>query len=150
MKYEFRDLDDKTVRDLMELSARWQEEDCSHGIIANTADDLKTPLCVATDNGKTIGYIFGHYYVAKNKTSYVDIGCKCFEIDELYILPEYRSQGVGKKLFRLMEQEVKPYCDYVTLNTSTKDYKRILHFYAEELGMTFHSAFLIKSTEEAV
>ena len=38
-------------------------------------------------------------------------------------------------------------CSYVTLSTSTKDYKRILHFYAETVGMDFHSAFLIKPTK---
>lgn len=126
IKYDFKDLDYKTVRDLIELSKRWQEEDCCYGMIANTENDLKTPLCVATDNGETVGYIFGHYYVTENKTSYSNIGRKCFEIDELYVLPEYRGQGIGKKLFKLIEQEVNTSCDCITLNTSTKNYKRIL------------------------
>lgn len=148
MKYEFRELDEKTIQKLIELSKKWQEEDCSYGMIANTEEDIKEPLCVAVDNDEIVGYIFGHYYVTENKTSYIDIGCECFTVDELYVLPEYRSQGIGKELFKRMEKAVKDSCTYITLSTSTKDYKKILHFYVEELDMNFHSAFLIKSVEE--
>lgn len=47
-----------------------------------------------------------------------------------------------------MEQAVSGECDFITLATSTKNYKAILHLYVEELGMDFHSAFLIKKTGE--
>lgn len=43
-----------------------------------------------------------------------------------------------------MEKHIKATCEYLTLSTSTKNYKSILHFYFDELGMNFHSAFLIK------
>lgn len=146
MNYEFRELDENTVGTLIELSKKWCEEDCSYGMAVNTEEDIRTPLCVAVDNDEIVGYIFGHYYTAKSKTSYIDIGCNCFTVDELYVLPAYRSQGVGKELFRRMEQEVEASCAYITLSTSTKDYKKILRFYVEELDMSFHNAFLIKST----
>lgn len=149
MKYEWRKLDEKTVRDLMELSRKWQEEDCSYGMVANTEEDIKEPLCVAVENDEIVGYIFGHYYVTKAKTSYIDVGSQCFTVDELYVLPEYRSQGIGKELFGRMEKAVKDSCAYITLSTSTRNYKKILHFYVEELGMNFHDAFLIKSTEDS-
>lgn len=148
MKYEFRQSDEATVRELIGLSQKWVEENCSYGMVANTAEDIEEPLYVAVDNDKIIGYIFGHFYTTEKKTSYIDVGCKCFEVDELYILPEYRSQGIGKELFRRLESEVKDSCAYITLSTSTKNYKKILHFYVEELDMDFHSAFLIKSMGE--
>lgn len=147
MKYELRKLDETTIQSLIELSKKWQEENCSHGIVANTKDDLREPLYVAIDNDEIIGYIFGHYYVPENKTSYIEVGSKCFMIDELYVLPEYRSQGIGKELFKKLENEVKDLCDYITLSTSTKDYKKILHFYVDELDMDFHSAYLIKANK---
>lgn len=147
MKYEFREPDEKTVCRLIELSKRWECESCSYGIVANSEDDIAAPLWVAVDNDEIIGYIFGHYYDAKNKTGYIGVGVKCFSVDELYVIPEYRSRGVGKELFRLMEKEVKSSCDYITLTTSTRDYKKILHFYVDELDMDFHNAFLIKSVE---
>ena len=144
MKYELRKLDSNTVKELIELSKKWQDEECSWGIIANTEEDLKEPVFVAIDNDNIVGYIFGHYYVVENKTSYIEIGKKCFMIDEIYVLPTYRNKGVGKELFKLMETHIKENCDYLTLSTSTKNYKSILHFYVDELDMNFHSAFLIK------
>lgn len=148
MKYEFRELDEKTIQALIELSKMWQTENCSYGMIVNTEEDLKQPLCVAVDNDEIVGYIFGHYHVAESKTSYMDAGSKCFTVDELYVRPEYRSQGIGKELFMRMENAVKGSCAYITLSTSTKDYKKILHFYAEELNMSFISALLVKPMEE--
>lgn len=150
MKYEFRQLDKKTVSGLIALSKKWEKEDCSYGMTVNTEDDIKTPLCVALEQDEIIGYIFGHYYIAEHKTSYIDIGRKCFSIDELYVLPEYRNQGIGKELFKRMEQETEASCAYITLSTSTKDYRKILHFYAEEMNMNFHSAFLIKATKGSI
>ena len=144
MKYELRKLDSNTVKELIELSKKWQDEECSWGIIANTDEDLKEPVFVAIDNDNIVGYIFGHYYIVENKTSYIEIGKKCFMIDEIYVLPIYRSKGIGKELFKLMETHIKEACDYLTLSTSTKNYKSILHFYVDELDMNFHSAFLIK------
>ena len=144
MKYELRKLDSNTVKELIDLSKKWQDEECSWGIIANTDEDLKEPVFVAIDNDNIVGYIFGHYYIVENKTSYIEIGKKCFMIDEIYVLPIYRSKGIGKELFKLMETHIKETCDYLTLSTSTKNYKSILHFYVDELDMNFHSAFLIK------
>ena len=142
--YEKRKLDPDTVEQLIELSRLWEAEDCSYGLRANTEEDLMEPLYVALDEGKIIGYIFGKYYIQENKTSYIEIGEKCFSVEELYILPEYRSQGIGQELFRRLEAEVKGDIAYLTLATSTKDHRKILSFYTEMAGMNFHSAFLIK------
>ena len=58
--------------------------------------------------------------------------------------PEWRSQGVGSALFRYMETRVRPDAEYLMLGTATKNYKAILHFYIDELGMDFWSAALFK------
>lgn len=144
MRYESRKLDKNTISELINLSKKWEEENCSWGVIANTKDDLKEPLFVAIEEDRIIGYIFGHFQIQENKTSYIEIGSKCFYVDELYVLPEYRKKGIGRKLFKLLEDHVKSDCQYISLSTSTKNYKSILHFYVDELDMNFHSAFLIK------
>ncbi len=147
MEYELKQLNDDTVKQLIELSMKWQDEECSWGIIANTKEDLKEPLFVAVENDVIVGYVFGHYYIVENKTSYIEVGSNCFMVDEIYVLPTYRNKGVGKELFKLMETHVKETCEYITLSTSTKNHKSILHFYVDELDMNFHSAFLIKRTK---
>ena len=149
IQYEFRKPDRETSARLIELSYLWAEENCCHGMVANEAGDLREPLAVALDDGEIIGYIFGHFYKQENRTSYIETGKECFCVDELYVLPQYRSHGTGKALFRLLEQQVREKCEYITLATSMKDYKSILKFYTEYMGMDFHSAFLIKSTREA-
>lgn len=146
IRYEFRNLDNDTVSQLIDLSHLWVEEDCSYGMVVNEKEDLKEPLAVALDGEKIIAYGFGAYYQQQRQTSCIPVGSRCFSLDELYVLPQYRGQGIGKALFRMMEQNVSEKCEFVTLTTSTKNYKAILHLYVEELGMDFHNAFLIKKT----
>ena len=147
IRYEFRQPEGDTASQLISLSEQWAAEGCAYGITKNTAGDLKEPLLTALDNGQIIGYIFGHFYVQERETSWIQQGSRCFSVDELYVLPEYRGQGTGKTLFRMMEEKISGSCDYITLSTSTKNYKSILKLYIEELGMLFHSAFLMKQTD---
>lgn len=144
IQYEKRELDADTIRQMILLSKRWVEEDCSYGMIENQPGDLSEPLFVARDGDRIVGYLFGHFYKQENRTSYIALGSECFCVDEFYVLPDYRRRGIGKILFRMMEKNMHRDCSYITLSTSTKDYKAILNLCVEELGMDFHSAFLIK------
>ena len=137
-------LTDDIVAQLIELSIAWEKENITYGLRANEKDDLREPCFVALDEEKVVGYCFGHFYEAEKKTTYSEIGERCFSVDELYVLPEYRSQGIGKRLYKAMEEEVKGQCVCLNLVTATKDYKRIIRFYDEEAGMVFHDAFFVK------
>ena len=137
-------LDDKTVDALIELSKEWASENITYGYRANQRSDLNEPCFLAIDDNQIIGYIFGHYYDNEKFIADIQVGDKCFDVDELFVKKEYRSQGIGKKLFHALEEEVKNNVSYITLPTATKDWQRILHFYDDEVGMTFHSAFLFK------
>ena len=150
IQYVYKKLDKDTVRQLIELSRLWVKEDCSYGIVANTADDLQEPAAVALDGQTIVGYCFGHSYIQERKKSYMEAGESCFAVDELYVLPQYRGTGIGRELFRMIEKEAGKNCSFLTLATSTKNYKAILKLYIEELGMNFHSAFLIKKLEEMI
>ena len=67
-----------------------------------------------------------------------------FEVEELYVIPEMRSHGVGRTLFRYAETAVRGDADFMVLSTATRNWKAILHFYLEELGMEFWNARLFK------
>ena len=72
-------------------------------------------------------------------------GTLYFEIEELYVVPSHRSEGIGRSLFHFAEQAVKTTgIEFIMLSTATKNYKSILHFYIDELGMDFWSARLFK------
>lgn len=148
INYEFRKPTGHTAAQLIALSQVWMEENCSYGMVKNEESDLREPLAVALDGGRIVGYIFGHFYEQNANTSWSKAGCPCFSVDELFVLPEYRGQGIGKALYRMLEDLVNGSCEYITLSTSTKNYQSIFKLYIEELGMCFHSAFLFKETEK--
>ncbi len=68
----------------------------------------------------------------------------CLEIEELYILPEHRSRGVGKVLYKAAVESYEDMVDYITLSIATKNYNFVLHFYIDELDMTFWNARLFQ------
>ena len=130
---------------LIELSRKWVEEDICFGMVENSKEDIKFPIYLAIKDDEIIGYIFGHYYVKEKKNiNLIDIGQKCFDVDELYVVKEYRNLGIGKALFKTLENEIKDKIDFMTLPTSNKDYQKVLKFYCEDNDMTFHSAYLVK------
>ena len=140
-------IDANTVKQLIDLSYVWEKEDITFGLRHNEFSDIGEICFIALDNDKIIGYIFGNYFINDKNRSYGEIGDEFFDVLELYVLPEYRSQGIGKKLFSLLEEEVGKEAKYIILSTATKDYKRILKFYAEEVEMTFHDALFFKKTK---
>ena len=137
-------LTEDRVQQLIALSQMWVDENISNGMVTNSREDIKEPIFAALEGEKIVGYAFGHAYVKEKKTDSVPVGSRCFDVDELYVLPAYRSQGIGGRLFQAVEAYAKTQGDFLTLATSTKDYKRVLHFYAEQNGMDFHDAYLTK------
>ena len=71
-------------------------------------------------------------------------GTPCFEVEELYVVPDRRSQGIGAGLFRYAEEAVKPDAEYMVLSTATRNWRAVFHFYLDELDMSFWSARLFK------
>ena len=72
-----------------------------------------------------------------------------FEIEELYVIPERRSQGVGKQLFRYAEASLSGETGWLMLSTASKNWKAVLHFYIDELEMEFWDARLYKKIPSA-
>lgn len=139
------ELNDSNIKAVIELSEKWESEDLTYGYCANDKDDLiGNDLFLAYSNDKIIGYLFGKCSVLKETIAPIGKGSKCFEINEIYVKEKYRSQGLGKALFEYTENYYKQNVDYITLSTSTKNYKSILQFYIEKMDMSFWSAKLFK------
>ena len=138
------ELTEDRVAQLIALSQMWMDENISHGMRANGREDLQEPVFAALDGDRIVGYAFGHAYTADRRISSIPAGSACFEVDELYVLPACRSQGIGKRLFDAIEAYAGKSAQYLTLVSCTKDYRKVLHFYAVLGGMSFHDAFLTK------
>ena len=140
-------LTESVLAELIRLSEDWENENSCHGYRKNEKSDIEGNRIFLARSGDTvIGYLFGHAEKAVKSTSIMPAGTPCFEIEEIYIRPEYRSLGIGRRLFDFVEHTVTDEVDYLTISTATKNWKAILHFYLDELDMDFWNARLYKKT----
>lgn len=133
------------IKRLLELSLMWEKEDSCYGYRANAEDDFQDRYILAAYDDELIAYIFGKEVVQDKQISVIDKNMHYFEIEELYVHPSYRSRGIGKQLMESLEKELKKKgLEMMMLSTATKNWKAIMHFYIDEIGMNFWSARLYK------
>lgn len=137
---------DKDLRQVVALSKEFEKENCCNGIVSDDFDYFKKKkVAVAKIGDAVVGYAYGSFGVAEKKSTFAEAGDKYYSIEEIYTAHCYRNQGIGKKLFEFLEQYAQSQkCKNIRLNAVSKDYKRLLKFYIEELGMCFWSAYLCK------
>ena len=139
----------ETMTALIRLSEDWEAEGSCYGYRRNTPADIEgNRIFLAEDGARLVGYLFGHQELSERASSIMPDGTPFFELEELYVKPEYRSLGVGRRLFAFAEQAVSEDVEFIMLSTATKNWKAILHFYLEELGMEFWSARLFKKLRQ--
>ena len=115
-------LDETVLNRLIRFSEDWTKENSCHGYRPNDKSDIEgNRIFFAEDNGNVIGYLFGKVYKSKQMKSIMPEGTPYFEVEELYVVPERRSQGIGEQLFRYTENAVKTEVEYMVLSTATKN-----------------------------
>lgn len=133
------------IQEILDLSHKWVNENTSAAYQQSQREDLLgSEAIIAISQGDIVGYVYGSSRDLKEKTSYNEVGETVFEIEEIYVLPEYRHQGIGAKLFALMEETVSGRVDLLALIAVSREYPLLLKFYVDELGMTFQHALLTK------
>lgn len=141
--------DDKILEQLIALSVDWEREGSCYDYRRNTAADIEgNRVFLALEGENILGYLFGHMETEKDMGSICPAGTAFFEVEELYVRPQWRSRGVGRALFRTVEDAVRGEAALIMLGTATKNHRAILHFYIDELGMQFWSARLYKRLRE--
>lgn len=100
IEYRETPLTKDVLQSLIAMSADWEKENSCHGYRKNGREDIEgNRIFIACQDGEIIGYLFGHKTTAKNASSIMPEGTEFFEVEELYVKPEFRSQGIGKKCF---------------------------------------------------
>ena len=133
------------LKRILELSLMWEKEDSCYGYRANTEGDFQDCYILAAYDDELVAYVFGKEEIQEKQTSVIDKNMHYFEIEELYVHPSYRLRGIGKQLMESLEKELKKKgLKMMALSTATKNWKAIMHFYIDEVGMNFWSARLYK------
>ena len=141
-------LNEEVLDQLIRFSEAWAAENSCYGYRPNDKADIEgNRIFLAEDGGTVTGYLFGKVCRSEQMKSIMPEGTPYFEVEELYVVPEKRSRGIGAKLFRYAEEAVKPEAEYMVLSTATKNWKAVFHFYLDELDMTFWSARLFKKID---
>ncbi len=141
-------LDEDAIEVLLTLSLDWENEHVVYGYTHNELKDLEgRRVFIAKDGDQVIGYLFGKEFLHPS-TSVIAKGTLCFEIEELYVKREYRSNSIGSQLFNLLEQQLtQEGISFITLSMASKNYKKLLHFYIDICGMDFWHAKLFKKID---
>ncbi len=149
MEVRLLTLDPQITEQLLDMSQKWEEEDITYGYVRNDASELEGKTILgAYNNGKMVGYLFGKIEIQKGRNAILEEGTRFFEVDEIYVLKHYRDMGIGKSMFSYLEELLKEQeIEYVFLNSATKDSKRILNFYQNEVGMRTHYARFFKKVQ---
>ncbi len=134
---------------LIDMSVDWEREGVCYGYRRNGPADIEgNRVFLAYEGEKIAGYLFGHMETEKDMDPICPAGTAFFEVEELYARPECRDRGVGRALFQAVEDAVSSQAEFIMLGTATKNFRAILHFYIDELGMEFWFARLFKRLSE--
>ena len=135
--------------ELLALSRMWADEHSCLSYSANESDEfINHDVYIALDDDRVVAYGLGNIKELEKKTSYNEIGEKAFFLDELYVAAEYRNRGIGKALYKFMEEDVKEKVDVISVIATSNEYKKLLNFYIEDLDMKFNHAQLTKRMHE--
>ena len=136
---------DPMIDTLIQMSIDWENEHSCEGYGRNNKSTfIDKTIYVVLDNDEIIGYLYGTFETSSKTNTVQKENDRIFEVEEIFIKKEYRNKGIGSKLFEYVENDIKDKVDIILLSTATKDYKSILHFYINEVGMTFWNARLYK------
>ena len=137
------------LKEICNLNLIFVKENCCNNIMADSEEYYANKkIFVAIEKGRIIGYAYGDFLKETNLRSYAAPNEQYFELEEMYVLPEFRNKKIGQKLFKELERYArKNGAKTLRLNAVSKNYKSLLNFYIDVLGMEFISAFLIKKLD---
>lgn len=119
-------------------------ESSCNGLVPDDLDYLRGyRIHLAEADGQPIGYAYGVAAVSSRNIGSCRKGDRFYDLEMVYVKPEYRSCGAGRQLFTAQQEYARSLgLATLSLTAVNKDWKRLLHFYIDELGMDFFWATL--------
>jgi len=120
---------------VLAFQQQWTEEQITYGYQPSTEEQIRTALgpyfYVAEVKGELVGFVSGAVGISPG-LAVMPEGQAYLSIDDLYVVPEWRSQGVGHLLVDAITAcAQKAGLQAAMVYTSTKDVHRILRFYEQ-------------------
>ena len=118
-----------------QLQQQWFEENSVYGFVPENEQQIKAALdsyfLVAEADGGIVGFVSGSIRIS-DALAVIPAGEGYFEIDNLYVLPEFRKQGIGGNLVAKLLVEVKRQgVAYALVYSAAKNIRSILKFYEQ-------------------
>lgn len=101
-------------------------------------------IYIAKKEETIVSYAYGQYDIIERNSSYNTAVESAFYLEEIYVHPRYRFQGIGKSFYEYIEEEVQSKAQVLKVIAACDHYECLLRFYVQELGMSFNHALLVK------
>lgn len=116
------------------LSEIWEKEGITHGLKANSTEDLlrylSDGLFVVVEETCIVGYLLGQVKSNNGLSIFDESDRSYFELEEIYIHPAFREKGLGKALINEVTDNLKIQgIERMTVSTANKDWMGIIDFY---------------------
>ncbi len=133
MELSIRVCQREDIERVIALQQRWETEAITYGYVADTAEELAGKLAhyyyVADVASELVGFIAGTRHVSEG-LAVIPAGQRYVEIDDLYVLPEYRNARIGTQLLNTVLHEARHQgIERFLLYSATKDIDAVTRFY---------------------
>ncbi len=129
------------IRAVARLYRDWEAEGVTLGLRADSEEDLSAKLrglfLVVCRREEVVGFATGEVReLQAGEWIVCPAGGRYLDIEDLYVVPDLRSQGIGSVLAkRLMAAAKAEHVEYVAVYSSSQPSSRIVRFY-ESLGLS--------------
>jgi ribosomal protein S18 acetylase RimI-like enzyme len=127
---------------VLALQRTWASERITHGYVPSAEQDLLSQLgpyfVVAQAGNRIVGFVCGHEELDQG-SAVTQGGNRCLHMNELYVLPDYRGQGVGSSLVELvLDAAKKRGVKHCLVYSATNDHDAVLRFYRRHKFNTWY------------
>lgn len=144
-----RQVRDKDLSRISDLSFEWEDEGCTIGMRADSQDDLaadQSPffVCSVVQDG-VVGYARAE--VSEEHVCVFPVGTKYLVLHDLFVQSAYREQGIGSAL---MQELVKTAASHgihqFTTYTANRPWERMVAFYSR-FGFQMRTVQMFRSPD---
>lgn len=128
-----REASERDASVIFRLQQQMFEEDGIYGFVVETVEQIEKSInpyfLIAESESEIIGFISGNV-CASDGSAVIPKDEKYLEIENLFVVPEFRNRGVGGRLVdEMLTKARKDGISHASLYSAAKDVQSILRFY---------------------